>query len=206
MTEVAILAKAPIPGFAKTRLIPLLGPEGAAQLQERLIGRALATALAATTPGETATLWCAPDEMHATFQAAARRPGVRLARQPEGDLGARMHFAFLFTPADHVVVIGTDCPVLTPADLKDAATALADADVVIAPAEDGGYGLIACRAVPSVLLLDMPWGTDRVAELTRERARQYGLRLVELRTVWDVDTPADFERLRAADLGSEIWR
>ncbi|HEX2725191.1 MAG TPA: glycosyltransferase, partial [Beijerinckiaceae bacterium] len=92
MTDLAILAKAPIPGFAKTRLIPLLGPDGAARLQERLIERTLATALAGAVG--PVTLWCAPDDSHPAFQSAARQCGVRLARQPDGDLGVRMLAAF----------------------------------------------------------------------------------------------------------------
>jgi rSAM/selenodomain-associated transferase 1 len=198
MAEIAILAKAPVAGFAKTRLIPLLGPEGAAGLQASLIERALTTALASAIGG--VTLWCAPDERDPVFLAAGRRPGVRLARQPDGDLGVRMLAAFRASAGQGTVVVGTDCPALTAADLRAAAAALADADVVIAPAEDGGYGLIAASRPLPQLFDDMPWSTDQVAALTRRRVRGCGLRLVELRTVWDVDTPADVARLRAAGL------
>jgi uncharacterized protein len=203
MAEVAILAKAPIAGFAKTRLIPLLGPEGAARLQEKLIERALATALASAIG--PVTLWCAPDERHPAFRDAGRRPGVRLAQQPGGDLGARMLAAFHAASAGQgTVLIGTDCPVLTAADLRAATAALEQADLAIAPAEDGGYGLIAATRPFPDLFDRMPWSTDQVADLTRRRARQCGLRLVELRTVWDVDTPADFERLCAVALKLDI--
>lgn len=196
---VAILAKAPIPGFAKTRLIPLLGAEGAASLQEWLIDRAVATALRASIG--PVTLWCAPTTEHPFFHTAARRYGVRLAAQPDGDLGARMLAVFEAAPTGHgLVLIGTDCPVLEPSDLAGAAALLADADGVMAPAEDGGYALIAARRPVPCLFEHMPWSTDQVAALTRERARLDGLRLVELPTVWDVDTAADFERLCAAGL------
>jgi uncharacterized protein len=196
---VAVLAKAPVPGFAKTRLIPLLGAEGAARLQERLVDRALATALAAEIG--PVTLWCAPDGTHAFFREAARRHGVRLAAQPEGDLGERMLSAFRAAPGGQaLVLIGTDCPVLDPSHLVDAAALLAGADVVMAPAEDGGYGLLAARRPIAELFEGMPWGTDQVAALTRERARSCGLRLTELPTVWDVDTASDVGRLRAAGL------
>lgn len=196
---VAVLAKAPVAGFAKTRLIPLLGPEGAARLQERLIERALATALDAALG--SVTLWCAPDVGHPAFRSAARRGEVALATQPGGDLGDRMLEAFQAVPAGQgLVLIGTDCPVLAPQDLIEAVALLAEADVVMAPAEDGGYGLIGARQPFPGLFDRMPWGTDGIATLTRERAQAGGLRLAELRTVWDVDTPSDFERLRAADL------
>jgi rSAM/selenodomain-associated transferase 1 len=196
-TRLAIFAKAPVPGYAKTRLIPLLGAEGAARLQERLIERALTVATEAVI-GHV-TLWCAPDAGHAFFRKAARRFDVELASQASGDLGARMLAAFQAAPG-HLVLMGADCPALTPADLRAAATALAQADVVIAPAEDGGYGLIAARQPIPELFGDMPWGTGDVARLTRERARRCDLTLVELPTAWDVDLPEDILRLAETGL------
>jgi len=189
---VAVFAKAPIAGYAKTRLIPQLGAGGAAALQERLIARALAMAAAAGIG--PVTLWCAPDAEHPFFQEAARRPALALAVQPEGDLGCRMLAAFE-AAGQPLVLIGIDCPVLTAADLREAAHALrAGADVAIAPAEDGGYGLIAARQALPCLFDDMPWSTDRVATVTMERARAAGMRVAMLRTIWDVDRPADLNR------------
>jgi rSAM/selenodomain-associated transferase 1 len=191
MPEVAILAKAPIPGYAKTRLIPYLGADAAAAVQRELLNRALATARAAGIG--PVTLWCAPDCSHDAFREAAVS-GCTLRPQPERDLGRRMLAAFE-AGGGPLVLIGTDCPIVAPQDLTDAAAALADgADVVIAPAEDGGYGLIAARRPYAVLFDDMPWSTLEVAALTRVRARGAGLRLRELRTIWDVDTAADYDR------------
>ena len=85
---VAVLAKAPIAGFAKTRLIPVLGARGAAVLQERLVERAVETACAAAIG--PVTLWTTPDENHPVFQSIGARLGITLARQADGDLGARM--------------------------------------------------------------------------------------------------------------------
>jgi uncharacterized protein len=187
MPEVAVFAKAPIAGFAKTRLIPLLGAEGAAALQAQLVARAIATARAADIG--PVTLWCAPDCSHPLFRDA----GVPLRTQPEGDLGARMLAAFE-AASGGLVLIGSDCPCLVAQDLRDAAAALEDADVAISPAEDGGYGLIAARRPYPRLFEDVPWSTSRVAAATRLRARETGLRLSELRMVWDVDTPADHAR------------
>jgi rSAM/selenodomain-associated transferase 1 len=196
---VAVLAKAPIPGFAKTRLISVLGAERAAILQERFIERAVATALGAAIG--PVTLWCTPDVEHPSFQDLAWRYGIQLALQPPGDLGERMLTAFQAAPTGKgLVLMGTDCPVIAPSDLRDAAARLADAEVVIAPAEDGGYGLIAAiRPIPG-LFRRMPWGSDQVAALTRQRARLGGVHLAELRTVWDVDTAADVERLWGTSL------
>jgi rSAM/selenodomain-associated transferase 1 len=193
MPEVAILAKAPIAGYAKTRLIPLLGPEGAAHLQARLVARAVATARAAELG--PLTLWCAPDCSHPSFAEL----GVALRPQAEGDLGTRMLAAFGAAGAA-LVLIGSGCPVLAPDDLRDAAAALDGADVAIAPAEDGGYGLIAARHPQPQLFSDMPWSTPAVADVTRARAAAAALRLVELREIWDIDTAADYHRAVRAGL------
>ena len=126
-TDIAIFAKAPIPGFAKTRLIPAIGAHAAAVLHERLTERAVATAREADLG--PVTLWCAPDVTHRSF----RDLGVALTPQPAGDLGARMLAAFEARPT---LVIGTDCPALTAAHLNDAAAALTRQDVVLIPAEE----------------------------------------------------------------------
>jgi hypothetical protein len=199
MPDVAILAKAPILAYAKTRLIPHLGAERAADAQAKFVRRALATAMAADIG--PVTLWCAPDCSHEAFQDAAAS-GCALRPQPEGDLGRRMLAAFEASGGP-VVLIGTDCPVLTPQDLRDAAAALGHVDVAIAPAEDGGYGLVAAQRPHAALFDAMPWSTAEVMALTRERARAAGLRLHELRTVWDVDTAADYQRAIAAGLLGE---
>ena len=191
---VAVFAKAPIPGYAKTRLIPALGAEGAAALQERLTARAVATAVAAEIG--PVTLWGAPDAKHPAFSHLARRYAVDLQPQESGDLGARMLAAFARLQPRALVLIGSDCPSLTVEDLREAARALeVGADIALCPAEDGGYGLIAARRAWPTLFEGMPWGTDRVAELTRERVATAGLSLALLRTIWDVDAPADHERL-----------
>ena len=192
---VAILAKAPLPGLAKTRLIPALGREGAALLQARLIARTLATACAAAIG--PVSLWAAPEESH--FHELAQRFPVTLARQVDGDLGARMHGAF--ESACPALVIGSDCPALEPQHLRDAADALRDGcDAAVIPAEDGGYVLIGLRQPRPDLFADMPWGTATVMAETRRRAAELGLAVRELAPLWDLDLPADLDRLREAGL------
>lgn len=195
----AVFAKAPVPGFAKTRLIPALGPQGAARLQAILTCRALKTALAADLG--PVTLWCAPDSTHPAFEAFAQRWPIRLAVQSGADLGARMLGAFAAAGRKPLALIGTDCPCLEPDDLRQAIQVLhGGADVAMAPAEDGGYGLIAAARPLPMLFAGMPWSTTAVGALTRERAAGAGLRLHALRTVWDVDIPADYQRLLASGL------
>jgi rSAM/selenodomain-associated transferase 1 len=195
--QVAVLAKAPVPGLAKTRLIPALGAKGAARLQRQLTRSALRCALTAGLG--PVTLWCAPDPQHRFFRALQKTTVVRCQAQPEGDLGARMLAAFEgHCPQGPLLLIGTDCPVLQPSHLRAAAQALlAGADAVCYPAQDGGYVLIGLRQPQPGLFEDMTWSTSSVMLDTRVRANALGLQLRELETLWDVDVPADLTRLRA---------
>ena len=195
---VAVLAKAPLAGFAKTRLIPVLGADGAAALQARLIARAVATACAAGIG--PVTLWATPDETHPVLQAVADECAVALVRQCDGDLGARM-LAALAAARAPALVIGTDCPALTAEHLRTAADILrGGTDAVVVPAEDGGYALIGLRAPEPALFSDMGWSTTSVMDETRRRLERLGMSWQEPVTLWDVDLPADLERLRRTGL------
>jgi rSAM/selenodomain-associated transferase 1 len=195
---VAVLAKAPIAGFAKTRLIPVLGARGAAVLQERLVERAVETACAAAIG--PVTLWTTPDESHPVFQSIGAHLGITLARQADGDLGARM-LAAITAANTCVLLIGSDCPALTLDHLRAAADVLRDrAPAVVIPAEDGGYALIGLRTPEPALFSDMPWSTPLVMNETRRRLRTLGLTWREPVTLWDVDLPRDLERMRGIGL------
>ena len=189
-TSIAILAKAPVAGFAKTRLIPAIGAHAAAVLQERLTERAVETAVA--TGLGPVTLWCSPDPGHPSFRELVVHHGVALKRQPDGDLGARMLGAFAPGPT---LVIGTDCPAFTVDHLRAAADALDQADIVLIPAEDGGYVLIGARVARPQLFSDVAWGTAAVTQETRARIASLELRCVALDPLWDVDTENDLARL-----------
>ena len=196
MTEfaIAILAKAPIPGLAKTRLIPHLGAEGAAALQRWLLRRTLATALAAELA--PVTLWCAPEVDHPGFEACQALGPVRLCRQPDVDLGGRMHAAVAASSSPGgTLVIGTDCPALTPDVLREAAAALREHDAVVIPAEDGGYVLIGLRQPVHAVFQHVEWSTERVMAQTRQQLQAAGLTWRELAPSWDVDRFEDVERL-----------
>ncbi|MCK0716250.1 TIGR04282 family arsenosugar biosynthesis glycosyltransferase [Chromohalobacter sarecensis] len=189
----AILAKAPLPGKAKTRLIPALGTQGAAQLQERLVRHTLSIALAATT-ARRIVLWTALDHAHPLFRELAERHDIECRAQPEGSLGDRMHYAFL-EMGEPGLLIGSDCPALTPALLKRCHRVLADHEVVLLPAEDGGYALIGLREPDSQLFSGIDWGTAAVMDQTRQRVARSGAKLACPARVWDVDQPEDLDRL-----------
>lgn len=194
--QVAVLAKAPVAGLAKTRLIPALGPQGAARLQRQLTRAAVKTAQQAALGA--VTLWCAPDATHRFFRALQRTGGLPCRAQVEGELGARMSAAFVaHCPQGPLLLTGTDCPPLTPAHLRRAAHALLEgADAVFYPAEDGGYVMVGLRRPQPDLFEGIAWSTSAVMAQTRERAAALGLRLCELDTLWDVDLPADLARWR----------
>lgn len=195
--QVAVLAKAPIPGLAKTRLIPALGPQGAARLQRQLTRAAVQTALDAGLG--SVTLWCAPHAQHRFFMALRQTTGVPCLVQASGDLGDRMHTAFrLHCEQGPLLLTGTDCPPLTPAHLRQAAQALLDGDeAVFFPAEDGGYALVGLRRPQAALFRGITWSTDAVMAQTRERAKEAGVRWREFETLWDLDVPADLARWQA---------
>ena len=192
--RVAVMARAPVPGETKRRLIPAIGMERAAALHRAMILRAVDAALeSGSSPVE---LWCTPNTRHEVFRALRDGARVRLRTQVGSDLGARIHAAIGAHPGA-VAVIGTDCPSLEPVDLVRAADALrsAAADVVVAPAFDGGYVLIAVDRPRPELLTGIEWGTARVLAQTRQRAHEAGLRLLELEARRDIDRPEDLDSL-----------
>jgi rSAM/selenodomain-associated transferase 1 len=196
-SAVIVFARAPVAGAVKTRLIPRLGAAGAARLQERLVRSALRSARAAA---------CGPVELHLT-RPHALFPHSKI--QKGNDLGERMHYALRsgLRRYGSVILIGTDSPALRPADLRRAARWLrGGTEVVLAPAEDGGYALIAARRISAEVFRGIAWGSDTVYGETVKRIEACGLRWRALRTVWDVDRPGDLERLRSLRFSSASRR
>ena len=196
---IAVLAKAPAPGLAKTRLIPALGAQGAAALAARLLEHASAQAVAAALG--PVTLWATPDLLHPLWPRLQQSLGLALALQPDGDLGRRMAHAFCSTSGP-LLLTGTDIPGLDAAVLGEAAARLASHDAVFVPALDGGYGLVGLRqATPATLqaLFDgMTWSTPTVMAVTRQRLAAAGLRHAELPALPDIDEPDDLRHLPPA--------
>jgi rSAM/selenodomain-associated transferase 1 len=201
--QLAIFAKAPVAGYAKTRLIPSLGAEGAAELQAYLVRRTMQTALA--SPLRSIELWCAPDCDHPIFRSARQEYGFTTHVQAGDDLGERMFGAFeRLTRRSPALLIGTDCPALSADHLARCALALVGgADAAFIPAEDGGYALIGLRKPVWRLFEGMPWGTGEVMRLTRDRLREERLIAFETEQLWDIDTPADYCRAKSAGLLSD---
>lgn len=165
MTPVRILifAKAPQPGFAKTRLIPALGSQGAAELAHRMLEHTIQQALAAAigpvelcvTPGLDEPAWS-----EITFP-----PGIVWSDQGTGDLGERLARATqrVIDAGESVLLIGTDCPELDAKCLSAAASALEKNDAILIPATDGGYVLLGLNQFHASLFEGIAWSTATVA-------------------------------------------
>jgi rSAM/selenodomain-associated transferase 1 len=195
-----VMAKAPTPGLTKTRLIPALGAEGAAELAARLLDHTVQTCLA-TSAFDFIEICATPDIDHPRFKRLATRYGSRLhwSIQRGKDLGARMSNAFerLLQTNQSVVLIGTDAPALTAQMLDDAMTRWQQEDAVFVPALDGGYALIGLRRPHPGLFEQMPWGTDAVMQITHQRLHAANAQALVLAPVTDIDEPADLEHLPA---------
>ena len=157
--------------------------------------------MAATRPA-TLQLWCSPDASHPFLAVRGTFPGCETRTQQGGDLGERM--AHAFEGNSPLVLIGSDCPPLRGSHISQAWDALEFHDAVIAPAEDGGYALIALARPCPFLFSDIAWGEASVMQRTRERLARAKLSWLELATLWDVDRPEDYERLRASAMAAEV--
>ncbi|MGZ5029405.1 MAG: TIGR04282 family arsenosugar biosynthesis glycosyltransferase [Methylobacter sp.] len=192
-----IFCKAPVPGQVKTRLMPELTAEQAAglhiELSQKTLQRVERSKLCPVQ------LWCTPSTDHEFFTEAKAVYPLLLKQQQGADLGERMHLAFCSALANysHALLMGCDCPSMTEQDLEQALIALNESnEVVLAPAEDGGYVMIGLSQPHPELFEEMPWGTDRVLAQTRSRIERNKLRHHELNEQWDLDTPQDLQRYR----------
>ncbi len=124
--------------------------------------------------------------------------GMDFERQIKGDLGEKMLDAFeksFAAKARNIVMIGTDCPAITSDLLEEAFFKLKRHDLVIGPAEDGGYYLIGLSKRASFLFKDISWGSGKVFKQTKTKAVEYGLSMAILETLSDIDRPADLPML-----------
>lgn len=193
-----LFARYPVPGEAKTRLVPAIGPRNAALLHRRMAEHAAGVARAARAAGGAGITVCCTGARVRRFRAWLGED-LRYARQPRGDLGARLRHAFgaaFAGGAAGALAVGADVPDLTAEILRQAVDALRGRDAVLGPASDGGYYLIGTRAFRPELFSGVDWGTDRVCRQTREAIRRLGMTVLELPTLRDVDRPEDLAGIR----------
>ena len=201
---VAILARAPVPGRAKTRLTPPLTPDAAARVAQACLEETLRRFPRAIDVPFTLFL---DGDADPALVDTVRGAGVHLAAQAEGDLGARLKAAFealRLEGAEAVVAIGADSPTLDPARIPEAIAALESCDVVLGPAEDGGYYLIGTRGDRSEIFDGIPWSTGRTLEATLARARSLGCAVHLLAPHYDIDDAATLARAEAEGFSFEV--
>jgi rSAM/selenodomain-associated transferase 2/rSAM/selenodomain-associated transferase 1 len=190
--RIIIFGRYPVPGKVKTRLIPALGPVGAAELQRQLTEKALETVrrFAASHGAEVEISFADGSGQQMRRWLGS---GVIFSKQGPGDLGERMHSAFANAfqrGYRRVVLVGTDIPALTSDHLAQAFRALEKHDIVFGPSTDGGYWLIGSRQ-PADVFRNVAWGTARVLEETLALAKSQGLKIDQLQPLTDIDTEAD---------------
>jgi rSAM/selenodomain-associated transferase 1 len=188
-----VFTRYPVAGRVKTRLIPVLGAEKAAELHSRLTAHTLAWA-ASWASEQMIRLEVHFDGGNVQLMTSQFGEGLAYVPQVNGDLGDRL-MAATSEIAEPTVVIGTDCPDLGPQISQQAFRALKDADVVLGPAADGGYYLIGFKRPMPYLFAGIPWGSDQVARLTQQRAVNGGLSVALIDRLVDVDRPEDLEVL-----------
>jgi len=195
MTRIIIFAKAPLPGFAKTRLIPVLGQTGAAKLAQQMLFNTLHEAIAAEIG--TVELCVTPASHHPAWNGIQFPAGIDISDQGEGDLGARLALASerALTNAEQILLIGTDCVEMSGGLLREAAKALQEYDAVIHCTDDGGYALLGLQRFSPFLFSDMPWSSDTVSSTTLARIGQLGWSLHVGQMLHDVDEPQDLKYL-----------
>lgn len=201
MNHLIWFSRYPEPGRSKTRLIPALGPQAAADLQRRMTETIATTvrSLHTTDPSLQVDLWYSGGSLTQleTWLPGPWRFWDQEPSQPGNpSLGDRMARAFrqaFSNGADRAIIIGSDCPSLRPSHLTAAFAALTTSDVVLGPALDGGYYLLGLRQFQPLFVAD--WGTDRVLQQTQSQAQALGLTVHRLEPLRDIDRPEDLFNL-----------
>jgi hypothetical protein len=191
--RVIVFTRYPEPGKTKTRLIPVLGPEGAANLQRQMTEHTLARVRELARKRSVS--------IEVRYEGGSERlmgwwlgQDLSYCHQGSGGLGARLTRAFhdaFETGMERVVITGADCPGLTAEVIERAFAALRHSDVVLGPAYDGGYYLIGLRRPTPELFAGVSWGTGDVLKQTRQIIERLGLSSVLLEPLDDVDRPED---------------
>ncbi|MCY3759368.1 MAG: TIGR04282 family arsenosugar biosynthesis glycosyltransferase [Acidobacteria bacterium] len=197
-TSLNIFAKAPIPGTVKTRMSPPLSPAQCLRLHRALVNHTLARMRPLIASGVEASLCLTGTLREALEQAGPMDArGFSVDNQHGAHLGERLSHALTtrFRQGySRVIFVGTDCPGLGSNNVRDAIRALDRQEVVIGPAQDGGYYLIGFAACLPEVLQGIPWGTPAVHETTLDRLRRRGVRWKSLGRLADLDNFGDLKQ------------
>jgi len=201
-TKLIIFSKSPVPGQVKTRLMPVLSEDSAAKLHSYMLEKTIK--LAKKSELASIDLYCAPDTNHIFFKYLEQEYKINLKPQTGKDLGERMFNALNDALKTHnsTVLIGTDCPAMQTDYLQQSFEQLEmnKNDIVIGPVDDGGYVLIGARKINKLLFEDIDWSTEHVFSQTLGKISKLGWKHHELAPIWDLDTPADLQRIPKNEL------
>lgn len=203
MAEGALLVftRVPEPYQTKTRLIPALGAQGAADFHKGLLWQTLGSGKASNYAA--LELWCDGDIEHPFLRHCGEHYVAKMQLQQGVDLGERMCFAIEdgLAEYDFVTLIGSDCPTLSVDILNQSYHYLCSgADAVLGPSNDGGYYLIGLRCVSPSIFADVAWGGADVAQQTRENLQGLKLDCIELGMLADIDTADDYWQYQSSFL------
>ena len=190
--HVIVFAKPPLLGRVKTRLTPELGPESALNAHCEMVDLTLKKVAQLDC---SSSLWLSENSQEGA--SWGQKYSLPVEVQRSGDLGLKMLDAISKTLAASpakVVLIGSDCPILSQEDIRDAFLWLDQHDLVILPCEDGGYGLIGMKQTHAEVFSRISWSTPKVTSETLDRARNSNLSVKCGRVIWDVDRIEDWYR------------
>ena len=205
-SRLLVFAKAPVLGKVKTRLVTLLGEQGALDFHVASLRFALE---------QRAAMQLSPVVLYIIGQAPAwltelcQRLSIDVIQQQGDNLGERMLHAATeqLSQARHVVLTGTDCLTLTPDRLTQLYQALKENNAAIIGAEDGGYVALGLTQLSAALFTQFPFGTAQVYQKTVDAMHTLDWRYAELTKTWDVDRPEDIQRWIKSKLpqGENAW-
>ena len=195
---IIIMTRYPEPGRVKTRLIPALGAAGAAQLHQRMVEHTMLT-VRSFTPASPAGIFVFFNGGSKELMASWIGDEAEYLPQADGNLGDKMRAAFhaVFNRGFKVVtMIGSDCPAIDSHILRQAFSSLAQADMVVGPAVDGGYYLLGLKQVYDQLFEGISWGGNKVLTQTLSAARNQRITVSCLPELGDIDRPEDLVNLK----------
>ncbi|MCW8933808.1 MAG: TIGR04282 family arsenosugar biosynthesis glycosyltransferase [Gammaproteobacteria bacterium] len=184
--------KAPLPGFCKTRLTPYLSPEEASIFYKTLVKNCFNKIK--VIKNTDISIYTYPDINHPFIKSLNKQYTTTCHLQTGANLGERMFNALneSLKTYDKSVLIGTDCPQLDQNYIDHAFKALDQYDMVLGPADDGGYVLVGATKIETQLFDSINWGTDTVLKQSLHNAKKAAYKTHLLDTLWDVDTPEDY--------------
>ena len=195
--RIIVFAKEPVAGHVKTRLARDIGDEAALRIHQEMVNETVA--MASQSALAKLELYVSENLQHPLFQSIAKQQGIQVYLQQGSNLGERMFSALneSLGNASYCILIGTDCPVMSADYIEQAFDALEQGqDVVIGPAEDGGYVLIGASRVEACWFNNIDWGSQRVLEQSRQALISSAANFQQLQPLWDIDQLSDLQRWR----------